>query len=49
MSFGKVRKLIKQFSSTWTVLEKAGFSKRLRKSFVFLFGKILKYPKVDTT
>ena len=45
--FGVLWKLMMQFSKTWKVLEKDCFSKWPCESFGFLFGKILKYPKMD--
>jgi len=41
--------LIMSFSRTWKVLEKRIFFKWLWKSFGFLFGEILNYPKMDFT
>ena len=43
--FGKLKRLVLSFSRNWKVLEK--FSKWQWESFEFLFGKILKYPKMD--
>ena len=34
---------------TWKILEKRPFSEWSWKSFGFLYGKILKYPKMDIT
>ena len=47
MGFGKLWKLIMQFSRTWKVLENEDFSIWRCKSFGFLFGKVLKYPEMD--
>ena len=41
-SFGKLLKLNVQFSRTWKVLERRGFSEWLWKIFGSLFGQILK-------
>ena len=48
-SYVKLWKLIMPLSRTWKVLEKRSFSNWLWKSFGFLFGKILKFPKMDIT
>ena len=48
-SFGKLWRAIMLFSRTWKGLEKGGFSNWAWNSFGFLFGKILKYPKMDVT
>ena len=45
MGFGKLWKMIMQFSRTWKVLEEERLSKLLWKSFEFLLRNILKYPK----
>ena len=45
--FGKLWELITPYSKTWEGFEKGSFSNWLWKSFGFLFGKILQYPKMD--
>ena len=46
---GKVWKLLMPFSRTLKVLENESFFKWLWKRSGFLFGKILKYPKMNKT
>ena len=47
--FGKSWILLMSYSRTCKVLEKRSFSKWLRKTFGFWFGKALKYPRMDIT
>ena len=47
--FGKSWILLMSYSRTCKVLEKRRFSKWLRKTFGFWFGKDLKYPRMDIT
>ena len=47
--FERLWKLMMPFSRIRVVLEKVGFSIWQWKSCGFLFGEIVKYPKIDIT
>ena len=48
MGFGKLWKLIMQFTRTWNVFNREVFQNGYGK-FWILYGKILKYPQIDIT